>query len=337
MIRNDGKPSGYTTDHISAAVNSQLPTGTSLLDIKLLQSAPKSWNFFSSLSEFKKSTLKESILARGGIINPIIVWERHNDKEKYYMILSGHNRTESYKDIMDDASQKGYADLVDRFSKIPAIVKGEFDIDENEAQQIIIDSNWAQRELTPIEKQKSIIKKYTLVKENKNTFDLGDRNLRDKVAEDFNISGRQIQRYISLNTLTEEWQSILNEGDITLRIALKLTKFKLDRQQYLYDNHFDIITLGGVKVERALATIKDKSNNSSIDLLFENMIKEIDTIKIQNIENYSLKVSFDLKKEEAQILKELSKQDKAQLHKDIEDFIKSKYLAEKYHNPLQMA
>lgn len=326
MIRNDGTPSGYTTDHISAAVQFQLPTGTSFIDIKLLQPAPKTWNFFSSLSQFKKSTLKESILARGGIINPIIVWERHNDEGIYYMILSGHNRTESYKDIMENASEKGYDDLAERFSKIPAIVKGQFDIDDNEAQQIIIDSNWAQRELTPIEKHKSIIKKYTLVKENKNTFTLGDRNLRDKVAADFNISGRQIQNYISLNTLTEEWQSILNEGDITLNTALKLTKFNIDRQQYLYENHFDIIIGGGAKVESALSTIKDKTNNTSIELLFVNLIKEIENEKAQNKENYSIKVSFDLKKEEAQKLKALSKKDKEQLHDDIEIFIKSRYL-----------
>jgi hypothetical protein len=326
MLRNDGSPSGYTSDHISAAVQSQFPIGTNFIDINSLQPAPKSWNFYNSLSEFKKSTLKESILARGGIINPVIVWERNDEDGLHYMILSGHNRTESYKDILKNASEKGYTDIVNKFSKISAIVKGQFEIDDNEAQQIIIDCNWAQRDLTPIEKHMSIIKKYTLVKENRNTFNLGDGRLRDKIAEDFNIKGRMIQSYMSLSSLIEEWQSILNEGEITLRVALKLVKFSIDRQKYFFDKHFDSILLGGPKVEKLLSLIKNKTNNTSVDMLFNNMLSDIEKEKDQIFDDYTLKISLKLNKEDIIKLKSLPKKEQNNLHKEIEALIKNKYI-----------
>ena len=123
-------------------------------------------------------TLKESILKRGGIINPIVVWQ----KQGSYIILSGHNRTAAYKEILQMAKEKGYNEYLNVYNKIPAIIKGEFELDDNEAQQIIIDCNWAQRDLTPMEKNKSIIKKYALVKENSNTISLGEGKTRDKIA-----------------------------------------------------------------------------------------------------------------------------------------------------------
>lgn len=325
MIRN-GAAENYSP---SARSNVQIsnPTGAQLIDIELLEAAPKNWNFYTPLSDFKMATLKESILNRGGIINPIIVWERKGQNGKTYMILSGHNRAAAYKDILQMAQEKGYNEYLNFFNKIPAIIKGEFEIDDNEAEQIIIDCNWAQRELTPMEKNKSIIRKYTLIKENINTLGLGEGKTRDKIAQDFNIKGRMIQSYMSLNSLTEEWQSILNEGDITLRIALKLVKFSADRQKYLYDNHFDSILIGGAKVENVLSSIKDKTNNTSIDLMFSNMHKEIDKDKEQELEDYSLKVSFKLNKDDISKLKSLSKKEKEELQNKIEELIKKAYLS----------
>lgn len=326
MLR-DGKPENYSPASTRNNIDANITTGTQLIDIDLLESAPKSWNFYTPLTEFKMATLKESILNRGGIINPIIVWERQGGNGKTYMILSGHNRVAAYKDILQMAEEKGYSEYLNVFNKIPAIIKGELEIDDNEAEQIIIDCNWAQRELTPMEKNKSIIRKYTLVKENPNTLGLGEGKTRDKIAADFNITGRQIQKYMGLSNLIEEWQSILNEGDISLKLALKLVKLNKEKQEYIFNNHFDSVVSHSVKAETVLGSIKPNTTFKNIDLLFENMLKDIETEKEADTSDVSMKLSFKLSKSDAEKLKSLSKEEKLKMQKEIEKLVKSKFLS----------
>ncbi|KZL88884.1 ParB/RepB/Spo0J family partition protein [Clostridium magnum] len=325
MNRN-GRSENYTP---TPRTNIQVSTtpGAQLIDLALLEPAPKSWNFYTPLSDFKMATLKESILNRGGIINPIIVWERQGANGKTYMILSGHNRVAAYKDILQMAEEKGYSEYINIYNKIPAIIKGELEIDDNEAEQIIIDCNWAQRELTPMEKNKSIIRKYTLVKESPNTLGLGEGKTRDKIAVDFNITGRQIQKYMSLSNLIEEWQSILNEGDISLKLALKLLKLNKEKQEYIFNTHFDSVVSHGTKAETVLGSIKTNTTFKNIDLLFENMLKDIETEKEADTSDVSMKFSFKLSKSDAEKLKALSKEEKLKMQKEIEKLVKSKFLS----------
>lgn len=326
MLR-DGKPENYSPSSSRNNIETSTSTGSQLIDIELLEEAPKGWNFYTPLSEFKMATLKESILNRGGIINPIIVWEKQGDNGKRYMILSGHNRVAAYKDILKMAQEKEYNEYLNVYNKIPAIVKGNLEIDDNEAQQIIIDCNWAQRDLTPIEKTKSIIKKYTLVKENPNTLGLGEGKTRDKIAQDFNISGRQIQKYMSLSNLIDEWQLTLNDGDITLNLALKLVTLNKEKQEYIFNNHLDAITNHNAKSEKVLGAIKTNTTFKNIDLSFENMLKEIESQKSSDTTDISMKFSFKFSKSDAEKLKSLSKEEKLKMQREIEKLLKSKFLS----------
>ena len=97
---------------------------------------------------------------------------------------------------------------------------------------------------------------------------------------------------MSLSNLIEEWQSILNEGDISLSLALKLVKLSANKQTYLFENHLDTVSIGGTKIEKLIASIKEQTNNQSLDVMFKNLLEEIDNDKKQELEDYSLKVAF---------------------------------------------
>ncbi|MBC8059633.1 MAG: ParB N-terminal domain-containing protein, partial [Clostridiaceae bacterium] len=58
------------------------------INLDNLISSPLEWNFYKPLSFDKENELVESI-QENGLINPIIVWEKGDNK---YMILAGHNR-----------------------------------------------------------------------------------------------------------------------------------------------------------------------------------------------------------------------------------------------------
>ena len=69
------------------------------------------------------------------------------------MILAGHNRVRAYSMLYEQTGNEKY-------KKIFACIKKKNEISEDEARAIIIDTNFVQRQLSTIEKTKSIVIKY---------------------------------------------------------------------------------------------------------------------------------------------------------------------------------
>ena len=65
------------------------------IPIDKLVPASKEWNFYAPLPDDKMLELIESI-RENGLLHPIVVWKR---KDAPTMVLSGHNRLESYKKL----------------------------------------------------------------------------------------------------------------------------------------------------------------------------------------------------------------------------------------------
>ncbi|MGG7187085.1 ParB/RepB/Spo0J family partition protein, partial [Clostridium butyricum] len=81
-------------------------------------------------------------------------WKK--DDSGKYMILSGHNRVHAYKILCENQDSEKY-------SKIHAVIKDK-NLSEEEAKEIIVDTNWVQRQLTTIQKARSINFKYRKLK-----------------------------------------------------------------------------------------------------------------------------------------------------------------------------
>ena len=202
-----------------------LLNNTVLIDLDNLIEAPKEWNFYSELPADKFKELLESI-SNIGLQHNIVAWEQDNGK---YMILSGHNRVRAYKLLREISDNSTY-------SKIPCVIKGRFEIAENEAKEIIIDSNWVQRELTPLQKAKSITTKYISLKE-KALEEKVRLNINDIIAKEYNITDRQILSYKSLIKLNQEFKILVDEGKISIKAGYKISKLKPEVQAFLYDNY----------------------------------------------------------------------------------------------------
>lgn len=197
----------------------------SLINIEDLYEAPDQWNFYSPLDDDKMSELIESIVANGLLV-PIIIW--NNEPEKY-MVLAGHNRVRAYKLLYKITGDEKY-------KKISSIIKSKEEITEQEARQIIIDTNWVQRELSTIEKAKSIMSKYTLVLES--GIELEGKPIRDYIAEEFELTGRQVEKYYKLNNLIDQFIEWVNSGKININAASRLSTFKPIIQEWLF-NEFE--------------------------------------------------------------------------------------------------
>jgi len=196
----------------------------SQIDINKLISAPSEWNFYSKLPEEKFLELIESI-EKNSLLHPVVLWEKNDG----YMILSGHNRVRAYKALYEMTKDEKY-------SKIPAIVKRKDDIDENTAREIIVDTNWIQRQLTTYEKTQSILQKYVRIKSEKKK---GEKT-RDLIAGQLGISGRMVQNYLSLNMLNSGFFELIDESVINIKMAVLLAKLPDQTQKLILKNKDDI-------------------------------------------------------------------------------------------------
>ena len=191
-----------------------------------LTPAPDDWNFYAPLPDGKFIELLESIQANG-LLHPIVVWKQPGGG---LMILSGHNRVRAYKALYEKTGENKYR-------TIPATVLT--DLSESEAHEIVVDSNFVQRNLTPSERAKSIYQKYVLAGRKKRSKNGERRSNYDIIAEQYQLSSRQIARYVKLGTLPDCLQVLLDSEQLPIATALKLIDFPFASQQHLADRWAD--------------------------------------------------------------------------------------------------
>lgn len=222
--RIDSKPSHSTSFNFDVIKGD---TGVREVEIEKLISAPAQWNFYKPLPDNKMTELIDSILSKG-LLTPIVVWEKENDQ---YMILAGHNRVQAYEMLYLSTKDN-------QFLKINAVIKKLDEIDEIEAREIIIDTNWVQRQLSDIEKSMSINLKYGILMNSKKGYD-GSGRVRDIISKEYNISGRQVDNYRRLNNLIKTLKDMINNNTLKATYALKLVSYDEDMQHYIYHNFKD--------------------------------------------------------------------------------------------------
>lgn len=207
--------------------------------------ASKEWNFYAPLPDDKMLELIESI-RENGLLHPIVVWKR---KDAPPMVLSGHNRLEAYKKLYQATGDEQYA-------AIPCMVKT--DLTPAQAQEIVVDSNWVQRTLTPSEKARSIRQKYALAgrkaraangSEHTSTYDI--------IAQQYGLSGRQIARYVKLGSLQEDLLRLLDSGALSVAAGVKLADLP-PHQQALAAQCVAQHGLKGVKLAACKSGISDE-------------------------------------------------------------------------------
>ena len=165
-----------------------------------------------------------------GILNPVIV---HKTEDGYEM-LSGHNRWNAAK--------------LAGLTEIPAIVKEG--LAEEEAYVYVIETNLMQRSFTdmlPSEKAAVLAERYdkvlyqrhreAIVKElqelegvTKGGHDVHLSKNRDKLGQEYGMTGRNIARYMRLNQLVPALKEKVDDGNLTMVAAVDLS-YLSEREQ----------------------------------------------------------------------------------------------------------
>lgn len=173
-----------------------------------------------------------------GVLNPVIVRTCGDG----YEMLAGHNR-------MNAANLAG-------LKEIPAIVK--VDLSDEDAYVYVIETNMIQRSFTdllPSEKaaviaahydkvccqgkRNDIIKELQLMNgiETEKTCGHNGHRLksRDRVADEYGLSSRNVARYLRINYLIRPFKNLLDDGRLALVAGMYLSYLTEDEQQLVWD------------------------------------------------------------------------------------------------------
>lgn len=193
--------------------------GPEELPIESIVPASKEWNFYAPLPDDKMLELIQSI-QENGLLHPIVVWKQPNQQ---LMVLSGHNRLEAFRKLYKATGDQKY-------SQIPCTVKD--DLTPQQAQEIVVDSNWVQRTLSPSEKARSIRQKYALSGRKARSANGSEHtSTYDIIAQQYGLSGRQIARYVKLGSLDEHLLPLLDSGKLSVAAGVKLAEFPAAQQK----------------------------------------------------------------------------------------------------------
>ena len=170
---------------------------------------------FLPYTEERMEEMVESV-KEYGVMSPIIARPR---KEGGYEIISGHNRVEA-------CERAG-------IETVPTLIR---EMDDDTAIILMVDSNLKQRDkLKPSEKAKAYQMKMDALRRQGRRTDLDEqptsrqlvgklkRETANQVGEAAGDSGRQVQRYIRLNSLIPALQDAVDEGRLAFNPAVEVS------------------------------------------------------------------------------------------------------------------
>lgn len=187
--------------------------------LKISQLVPFKNHPFRVDTESEKFLELIDSIKENGILQPILVRPMNGDK---YEILAGHCRTEAAK--------------LNNLEEVPAFI---LDVDDYTATKLMAHTNiYGRDEILPSEKAKAY--RMCLDEEKR----LG--NNRTEAAESVGAgkdSKRQVQRYVRLSYLSDDFLALIDKKKLTVQIGVELAFLDSESQDALYEyiNQFNNI------------------------------------------------------------------------------------------------
>jgi len=223
----------------------------------------------------KMAELKESI-EKFGIINPLIVRPM---KDGSYEIISGHRRKYA-------AEQLGY-------KKVPVIVRV---MEDGDAIIAMVESNQQREFIYPSEKAFAYRMKYSVMKRKQGRRKSGhvDLEYRGKrtiqiLAEEFEDSPKQVQRYLKIAELIPELMQRLDDGLLSLNPAVELAFMKKADQKIVLEVLKTLETAPSLSQAQRLKRLSyddEIDQDSVMQILCETKKGEICRVEFKNEQLY---------------------------------------------------
>lgn len=207
---------------------------------------PNPGNFYPPIDSAAMEDLQESIQANG-VLEPLLV-VRDGDG---YRLISGHNRLRAVRHL------HLYGPDTQRWATVPCRILPP--MDELREQTAIIEAN-RQRVKTPQVLQQEAKELTRLYTERKKAGEDLPGRVRDRVAEDLQISAARASRLAAIDTglKIHGFQRMWRDGDINESVAYEISKLNLGQQYCLLDYHINSGRPLNLSTLRRFGTIEHK-------------------------------------------------------------------------------
>ena len=228
------------------------PSTEGTVDIDVRAIYPFENHPFKVLDDDRMEDLVESI-RENGVITPVLV---RPDDEGTYEMISGHRRLHAAKRV--------------GLQKIPAIVK---EMTNDDAVVAMVDSNMQREEILPSERAYSLKMKMDAMNHRGSRTDLSlspeetKIHSAEAVGETVGLKRAQVHRYIRLTFLIPRLLEQVDEGLISIGMAVELSYLSKTYQEWIADYMFE---KGMVTMEQVME-LRNYRDDSTLtkDQLFE--------------------------------------------------------------------
>lgn len=228
-------------------------------DVYEMQPAPESWNRYPLLKGDQPDRYLELKMAiyEKGVLNPLALWEHDGQ----LVILAGHNRQAICKEIIAECQgESGFDES--KFKYLPCIVYGEDEITQEQAVDIINDTN-LYRDFSKLpNKVKIQITKERMEVYKRRRYAKGERI--DQLARDLGLEKTAVYENLSIyEKVIKSLQELYYNEKLTRKAILRFAFFDTDTQQWIYDTYEDRIN------ETKVKALKKNMGRSDISRVFE--------------------------------------------------------------------
>lgn len=235
----------------------------------LLMSAPDEWNRFPRLKSNSPAKYAELLMSINinGIWQPLIVWQQKNGK---YMILAGHNRREANKENYD--RYKDDPVVAKRFETLPCIVYKNNELTEFKAREIIIDTNYIQRQDNTRTTAWVVKNRMDLLQEQKTS----KGESIEEISKALDIKKSCVYENLAIvEKVIEPLQNLYYDEIVTRKAILKVTSITKELQQQMYDKYQAEIT-----DSKLLHLNKTVHSMEQIDEIFGREDQDVKKVKV---------------------------------------------------------
>lgn len=212
-------------------------------DVNEMHPAPEAWNRYPLLKGDQPDRYLELKMAiyDKGVLNPLTLWE-HDGK---LVILAGHNRQAICREIIDECqTERGFDE--NKFRYPPCIVYGEDEITEEQAIDIINDTN-LYRDFSKLPNKVRIqITKERMEVYKRRRYAKGERI--DQLARDLGLEKTAVYENLSIyEKVIEPLQEMYYNEKLTRKAILRFVFFDADTQKWIFDTYEDQLSEAKVK------------------------------------------------------------------------------------------
>ena len=171
----------------------------------------------------KKNALLMDSIEQFGLLDPIIV-RPHETAEGHYTVVSGHRRLFAHEMLAKDGKKE--------FENVSCII---ITPDKTDAQQILIEANIANRDISDYEKMQAVKRMNEIFDRREEAGEKIKGRRRQHIAEALGMSVSAVGRLEKIEkSLSEEYKQELKEGNIGVSVADKLASKPEEEQKALH-------------------------------------------------------------------------------------------------------